>query len=183
MPIWCSLMVAWNGRTDMRLAPLVLWGVSLVVQADTLIMSAPGNVQMTMRDEAGATRSCSISRVDIIGAFNSIRAAVVTSMTVQGVGCVIPVITPPVAANAAWSATAYTAKGSSTWLTINRMGSAAGSLNVQWSASGGATPASGTLIWTVGETGQKFIKLTLPPAPATVRLTLPASTAILTVVI
>lgn len=150
--------------------------------AETLVMrSAAPTALMTMKASNGDTWTCRVTNVTITGVFNPLRQATVTSVTTDAMDCSQTVTVPaPAAGSSAFSKATYVASAAVgvTYITVTRSGTA--SLNVTWSASGTVVPTTGTLYWAAGDTSAKFIKLTFNQ-PGVVSLTLPGSSAVLTI--
>ncbi len=166
----------------MRAAAVLLALLCGTAAADTLIIrgTTPTSA-MTLRAANGDSWTCTVSSLSIIGRFNVIRQATFDSMSAVATNCVQTTSKPaPAVGSTSFSKSSYLASVTigQTYITVARAGTAA--LTVHWTATGGVTPSAGDLLWAVGDTSPRFVKLTFR-VPTTSILTLPGSTATLTV--
>lgn len=181
-----KMLVCWgkncSGQTVRTVVTLFL--MVSCVQAETLLMTGPGN--MTLHDvQSGENRICTLVRTALVGAFNNLHQATVTSITIDTSGACLVVVPPSPSGNLVFPLPSPLASSRIpfTYIAVQRVGALSGSLSVAWVAKFPSGNQTGLLAWPAGVGGSRFIQLQIYPVTAStsVPITAGGASATLTV--
>lgn len=167
------------------IAAVALGLAAIAAGAETLIMTSTGT--MSIRDTAtGEVRTCTANRMNLTGAFGSLRAVTLNGISIDATGCFQPIAPTSSSANVSFplATPIASSKIPTTYVAVERLGVATGALSVTWRAKFPAGDQSGALTWPAGKGGRQFIALAIPLVSSSTSVPLSAggANATLTVV-